>query len=54
MAADRSWIPISVPFGLGGGGDGVLKIAISGGPQGDLVADWLALASPIIVRRQDP
>jgi hypothetical protein len=43
-AADRVWIPLEIPFELRGLADAYLEIRVSGGPQGDLVADWLALA----------
>lgn len=43
-AADREWIPLEIPFELRGLADAYLEIRVSGGPQGDLVADWLALA----------
>lgn len=43
-AEDRDWIPLEIALDLSGAGDAYLEIRISGGPQGDLVADWLALA----------
>jgi hypothetical protein len=43
-AGDRDWIPLEVPLDLSGKSDAYLEIQISGGPQGDLVADWLAVA----------
>ncbi len=43
-ASDRQWIPLAVPFELAGQSDSYLEIQLSGGPQGDLTADWLALA----------
>lgn len=43
-AADRDWIPLRIPLELEGNEDSFLEITVSGGPQGDLVADWLALA----------
>jgi hypothetical protein len=43
-AADRNWIPLEIPLDLDGKRDVYLEIQISGGPQGDLVADWLAVA----------
>ena len=52
-AADRAWIPIEVPLALSGGGDVYLDINVSGGPQGDLVADWLAFAEIVMVRAKD-
>ena len=42
-AEDRDWIPIAFP--LEGSEADNLEIRISGGSQGDLVADWLALSS---------
>jgi hypothetical protein len=42
-AEDRNWIPLSFP--LEPDKDDLLEIKISAGPQGDLVADWLALSS---------
>lgn len=41
-AGDRDWIPIEVPLEIGEGD--WLEIEISAGPQGNLVADWLALS----------
>jgi hypothetical protein len=49
-AGDREWIPIEVPLALAGSGDVYLEIKVSGGPQGDMVADWLAFAEVVIVR----
>jgi len=49
-AADRQWIPLSFPLGLGGGEGARLSIEVSAGPQGDLVADWLALSSLRLVQ----
>jgi hypothetical protein len=43
LAEDRDWIPFSVPMELKSGTDNWLEIQISGGPQGDNTADWLAL-----------
>jgi len=43
-AADRDWIPLEIPLDLGGLAEPQLEIRISAGPQGDLDADWLALA----------
>jgi hypothetical protein len=43
-AEDRDWIPLSVPLELSGHADTFVEIRVSAGPQGDLVADWLALA----------
>jgi hypothetical protein len=52
-AEDRNWIPIALPLNLGE--DDQLEIRISAGPQGDLVADWLALSSLRLVQRKtDP
>ncbi len=52
-AGDREWIPIEVPLALSGSGDVYLEIKISGGPQGDMVADWLAFAEVVLVRARD-
>jgi len=50
---DRAWIPLSVPLDLESSrSDAQLEIRVSGGPQGDLVADWLALSSVRIVQNQ--
>jgi hypothetical protein len=49
---DRAWIPLAIPLDLNGWpGDSQLEIRVSGGPQGDLVADWLALSAMRIVPR---
>lgn len=50
-AEDRDWIPIAVPLDLIVKDQ--LEIEISGGPQGDLVADWLALSSWHLVQRSN-
>ncbi len=47
-ADDRAWVPIEVPLTLSGAGDVYLEIKVSGGPQGDLVADWLAFAGMVL------
>jgi hypothetical protein len=47
-AEDRSWVSVEVPLDLRGSGDVYLEIQVSGGPQGDLVADWLAFAEALI------
>ncbi len=48
---DRAWIPLSIPLELQASpGDAELEIRVSGGPQGDLVADWLALSMVRIVQ----
>jgi hypothetical protein len=49
-AEDRGWIPIAFPLDLGE--DEQLEIEISAGPQGDLVADWLALSSLHLMQRK--
>jgi hypothetical protein len=49
-AEDRDWIPIAFPLDLGE--DDQLEIDISAGPQGDLVADWLALSSLRLKQRE--
>jgi hypothetical protein len=43
-AADRQWIAMEVPLDLRNRQDSQVEVQVSGGPQGDLVADWLALA----------
>jgi len=43
LAEDRNWIPLSVPLDLKESADNWLEIKISGGPQGDYAADWLAM-----------
>jgi len=40
---DREWIPLSFPLTLGETTEW-LELRVSGGPQGDLVGDWLALS----------
>jgi hypothetical protein len=42
-AEDRDWIPTAIPISISRGDQ--LEIEVSAGPQGDLVADWLALSS---------
>ncbi|MDM7994135.1 MAG: hypothetical protein QUT30_00460 [Acidobacteriota bacterium] len=49
-AEDRAWIPIAFPVDLHAGD--TLEIDVSAGPQGDLVADWLALSELRLVRRE--
>jgi hypothetical protein len=50
---DRAWIAFEIPLDLGDRPDDYqLEIRVSGGPQGDLVADWLALSAMRIVQRQ--
>lgn len=49
-AGDRDWIPIEVPLEIAEGEEDRLEIEISAGPQGDLVADWLALSSLSLFR----
>jgi hypothetical protein len=52
LLEDRAWIPIQIPLDLGEWPrDSQLEIRVSGGPQGDLVADWLALSGIRIVRK---
>jgi len=46
-AEDRSWIRISIPLEIRKGDQ--LEIEVSAGPQGDLVADWLALSDVRLV-----
>jgi hypothetical protein len=48
-AEDRDWISLSIPLELGNAQDPWLEIRVSGGPQGDYVADWLALSAVHIV-----
>jgi len=43
LAEDRDWISISVPFELKDSTENWLEVQVTGGPQGDLTADWLAL-----------
>ena len=49
LAGDRDWIPMEVPLSLSGAANAYLEIRVSAGPQGDLDADWLALAEARIV-----
>jgi hypothetical protein len=49
LATDRDWIPLAVPVDLSGAVDSYLEIRVSAGPQGNLDADWLALAEVRIV-----
>ncbi len=50
---DRAWIPLSIPLGLEASSrEAQLEIRVSGGPQGDLVADWLALSDVRIIQGQ--
>jgi hypothetical protein len=44
-AADRAWVPLAIPVDLGNSSNAELSIAVSAGPQGDLVGDWLALSA---------
>jgi hypothetical protein len=44
IAGDRAWVRIEVPLDLPPASEVYLEIQVSGGPQGDLVADWLAIA----------
>jgi hypothetical protein len=46
VASDRNWAPLAVDFRADGGEDLALEMNLSGGPQGDLITDWLAVASP--------
>lgn len=50
IAGDRDWIALEYPVDLTGAADAYLEIRISAGPQGDLVADWIALAEVRITR----
>jgi hypothetical protein len=47
-AEDRDWIFLKVPLEMGE--DNWLEIEISAGPQGNLVADWLALSELSLVK----
>jgi hypothetical protein len=49
LAGDRDWIELEVPVDLSGAVDSYLEIRVSAGPQGNLDADWLALAEVRIV-----
>ena len=49
-AEDRAWIPIAFPLDLHAGDQ--LEIDVCAGPQGDLVADWLALSELRLVLRE--
>ena len=52
---DRAWIPLSIPLGFdSASGETQLEIRVSGGPQGDLVADWLSLSMVRIVQESRP
>lgn len=53
-AEDRAWISIEVPLDLHGSGDVYLEIKVTGGPQGDLVADWLAFAEALMASERTP
>jgi len=50
-AEDRDWTLLSIPLDLPDASTSEIIIRLSGGPQGDLVADWLALASVRLMRR---
>ena len=50
-AEDREWIPLSIPLDVRDGSGTELIIRLSAGPQGDLVADWLALTSVRLTQR---
>jgi hypothetical protein len=51
-AEDRRWIRMESLFRAGAGDS--LEIRVSGGPQGDLVADWLALSSLRVMPVKSP
>lgn len=51
-AGDRDWIPIEVSLEIGE--EDWLEIEISAGPQGNLVADWLALSELGLFRDKKP
>ena len=50
-AEERDWIPVEVPMELEDSGHAELQVQVSAGPQGDLVADWLAITELKIHRR---
>jgi hypothetical protein len=50
-AADRQWIAMEVPLDFWNRQDSQVEVQVSGGPQGDLVADWLAIAEVRIESR---
>jgi hypothetical protein len=50
-AEDRDWIPLSIPLDGPATSASDLIIRLSAGPHGDLVADWLALASVRLTQR---
>ena len=50
-AEDRDWIPLSIPLAAPGVSASELVMRLSGGPNGDLTADWLALASVRLTQR---
>ena len=49
-AADRQWVPIKVTLPRRSGARW-LVLRVSGGPQGNLEADWLAIASMNLSRK---
>lgn len=49
---DRDWIPLAIAFEAPEANDAELRIRVAGGPQGDLVDDWLAL-SAVHLRRKE-
>jgi hypothetical protein len=51
-AGDRAWIPVEVSLDLPRTREVYLEIQVSGGPQGDLVADWLALGEAQLLREK--
>ena len=53
-AEDREWVHLSIPLAVTEPSTSELVITVSGGPHGDLVADWLALASIRIIQRTQP
>jgi hypothetical protein len=52
-SADRDWTPVDIDFNLEAGKTWDLEMTVSAGPQGDLVADWLALAD-LHVQQRNP
>jgi len=55
LKSDRRWMPLSMPIDFMESEAVELRFKLAGGPQGDLVADWLAIASPrIVLERPQP
>ncbi len=49
-ADDRAWQKIAVPMDLTGTPGEAIQFRVTGGPEGDLVDDWLALGSVTLAR----